>query len=156
MLLRQGASDPSPASSSGYRTAPLPTRGPPPGITHIIVNECAERFSFYGMKAILTIYLTKHLGVGESTAREYYHAFTTAVYFFPLGGALMAEVFFGKYNVVISFSLVYCLGHLALAQIHSRGSSSALLSSPWVLVASSRGGVGHTRATNLVRATRPS
>lgn len=115
MLLRQGASDPSPASSSGYRTAPLPTRGPPPGITHIIVNECAERFSFYGMKAILTIYLTKHLGVGESTAREYYHAFTTAVYFFPLGGALMAEVFFGKYNVVISFSLVYCLGHLALA-----------------------------------------
>ena len=106
---------------SNYRTAPLPTRGLPPGISYIIVNECAERFSYYGMKAILTIFLTQHLGIGEAAAREYYHAFTTAAFFFPVVGAMMAEVFLGKYRTVIGWSLVYCAGHLALALNDSFG-----------------------------------
>ena len=48
-------------SSSGYRTAPLAMTGMPPGISYIIGNEAAERFSFYGMKAILVVFMTKYL-----------------------------------------------------------------------------------------------
>ena len=44
-----------------YRNAPLASRGMPDGIPYIISNETAERFSFYGMRAILTIYMTTYL-----------------------------------------------------------------------------------------------
>ena len=46
-----------------YRTAPLSTNKYPPGIPYIIANEAAERFSFYGMKAALAIFLANYLGV---------------------------------------------------------------------------------------------
>ena len=120
MLLRSNESTSSSSSSSDasprYRDAPLQTISTlPPGIAHIIVNEGAERFSFYGMKAILTVFLTSGLGLGPSKAREYYHAFTMAVYLFPLGGALIAEVWLGKYKTIMYFSVVYCAGHLALS-----------------------------------------
>ena len=93
----------------------------PPGIPYIIGNECAERFSFYGMKTILVIYMTKfvidsqgqHLS-GEQ-AKEYFHAFVASAYFFPVFGALLADVWLGKYLTIISLSLVYCLGHLVLS-----------------------------------------
>ena len=117
MLLR----DPE-TSSAAYRETPINTRGLPPGIPFIIVNEGAERFSFYGMKAILTIFLVHKCGFGQSVAREYYHAFTTAVYFCPLGGALIAEILLGKYRTIMYFSIVYCCGHLVLAISESTGS----------------------------------
>ena len=102
-------------------TAPVPSKEMPKGIPYIITNEAAERFSFYGMKAILTVFLTNQLGLGESIAREYYHGFNTAVYFTPLIGALCAEVFAGKYRTIMGFSLVYCAGHLVLAINDSLG-----------------------------------
>ena len=46
---------------SKYRTAPASTDRMPTGIPYIIGNEAAERFSFYGMKTILAIFMTKHL-----------------------------------------------------------------------------------------------
>ncbi len=110
-------------ATRSYRTAPAPLPGMPPGIPYIIGNEAAERFSFYGMKAILVIFMTQHLVdgagapavLGESEATSRYHLFTSAVYFTPIFGALLADVFFGKYRTIIALSLVYCLGHLALA-----------------------------------------
>jgi POT family proton-dependent oligopeptide transporter len=47
--------------SASYRTAPLATKEMPPGIPYIIGNEFAERFSFYGMKAILMVFMTTAL-----------------------------------------------------------------------------------------------
>lgn len=106
-----------------YRTAPLATTKMPPGIAHIIGNEFAERFSFYGMRAILMVFMTTamvtHGGakdlMSEAEASKWFHSFVTAVYFTPLLGALVADLWLGKYRTIIALSLVYCLGHLALA-----------------------------------------
>ena len=57
------------------------TSGMPPGIAQIVVNEAAERFSFYGMRAVLVVFMTQHMSnpLSEVAAREWYHAFTFAV-----------------------------------------------------------------------------
>ncbi len=100
----------------------------PRGIPYIIGNEFAERFSFYGMKGILTIFMTKYLvdSSGElatmsgQDASFWYHMFVFATYFTPLIGAIIADVFLGKYKTIITLSIVYCLGHLALALDETR------------------------------------
>ncbi len=106
-----------------YRTAPVATPGMPPGISHIIGNEAAERFSFYGMRGILVTFMTVHLmnsaGVKDVMSKEdatfWYHLFVSAVYVTPILGALLADWLWGKYRTIITLSVVYCLGHLALA-----------------------------------------
>lgn len=110
-----------------YQTAPRPTKDMPKGISYIIGNEAAERFSFYGMKAILVVFMTTHLmgadglePMSESDARICYHQFNALVYFTPLLGAIIADVFLGKYRTILFLSLVYCLGHLMLAVDSSR------------------------------------
>lgn len=108
---------------SNYRETPELTKRMPGGIPYIIGNELAERFSFYGMKGILVIFMTKHLldragdpaFMGEDAAKAVYHYFTAAAYFFPLLGALLADIVLGKYKTIIILSLGYCLGHASLA-----------------------------------------
>ena len=95
----------------------------PPGSFFIIANETAERFSFYGMKSILVMYIENYMHdaagqavtMTEASAREYYHVFVMATYATPLVGALVAEVVLGKYRTIMIFSIVYCASHLALA-----------------------------------------
>jgi proton-dependent oligopeptide transporter, POT family len=111
------------AARHGYATAPVKTTRMPPGIPFIVGNEAAERFSFYGMRAILVVFMTKYLmnaagqpaPMSEIDAKIYYHIFVSAVYFLPLLGALVADAFWGKYRTVMTLSLVYCAGHAALA-----------------------------------------
>lgn len=106
-----------------YRTTPLATPGMPPGIPHIIGNEFAERFSFYGMRAILTSFMTStlvnHEGakdvMSDAEAAKWFHIFVWAVYLTPFAGALISDLWLGKYKTIIGLSIVYCLGHLALA-----------------------------------------
>ena len=114
----------SPASTT-YRTAPAETTGMPSGIPFIIGNEAAERFSFYGMKTILAVFMTQYLlsASGEAAyltdaqAREYVHLFVASAYFFPVLGAIVADAFLGKYRTIMLLSIVYCIGHGALALI---------------------------------------
>lgn len=103
-------------------TSPVDSESMPKGIPYIIGNEAAERFSFYGMKAILVIYMTKHLHglagpdyMSDAEAKSYYHLFTASAYFFPVIGAIVSDWFFGKYRTIIGLSMVYCLGHFVLA-----------------------------------------
>lgn len=106
-----------------YRTAPAPMRGMPPGIPYIVGNEGAERYSYYGMRAILVIFMTRFLlnAQGEldvmtdEEAKTWFHGFVTAVYFFPILGAVLSDAFLGKYRTIMTLSIVYCLGHLTLA-----------------------------------------
>jgi POT family proton-dependent oligopeptide transporter len=110
-------------SGTTYRTAPAPTPRKPGGVPYIVANEAAERFSYYGMRSILVVFMTKHLvdssgaaaPMTDTEAREWFHVFAAAVYFTPLLGALLADVVLGKYRTIIALSIVYCLGHLALA-----------------------------------------
>lgn len=95
----------------------------PRGIPYIVANEAAERFSYYGMRAILVVFMTQYLCdstgklavLSEQEAQGYYHLFVSSVYFMPVFGALLSDGFLGKYNTIILLSIVYCLGHFALA-----------------------------------------
>ncbi|HEX4000009.1 MAG TPA: POT family MFS transporter [Pirellulales bacterium] len=106
-----------------YLSKPLPSPNMPGGIPYIVANEAAERFSFYGMSAILTVFLTHYLmgrggqpaPMSDHDATICFHNFAAAVYFFPVLGAILSDSLLGKYRTILSFSFIYCLGHLALA-----------------------------------------
>ena len=108
---------------SEYKTSPIPSKSVPSGIPFIVGNEAAERFSYYGMKAILVVFMTQYLldSSGNSAvmtsneAQGYYHLFTSAVYFMPVLGAFLSDGLIGKYRTILFLSLFYCLGHFALA-----------------------------------------
>jgi len=111
-----------------YRSAPWLSAHTPPGIPFIIGNEGAERFSFYGMRAILVVFMTQYLMnaagepdlMSEAQAKGWFHLFVSAVYFLPLLGALISDGLLGKFRTIIALSIVYCFGHLALAIDHTR------------------------------------
>lgn len=100
---------------------PKPRAKMPGQIPYIIANEGCERFSFYGMRNILTPFLKTsmliHLHEAERgiAATEVFHTFVMGVYFFPLLGGWLADRFFGKYNTILWFSIIYCIGHGFLA-----------------------------------------
>lgn len=107
------------ASASAHTPAAQPKM--PPQIPYIIGNEGCERFSFYGMRNILTAFLMTSLLLSvpeefrKAEAKEVFHTFVMGVYFFPLLGGWVADRFFGKYNTIFWLSLVYCAGHACLA-----------------------------------------
>ena len=111
-----------------YRSAPADSPRMPSGIPYIIGNELAERFSFYGMRAILYLFMTTalvtHEGapdlMGDAEARKWIHLFIAAVYFTPLMGAFLADLWLGKYRTILVLSLVYCAGHVVLAIDNTR------------------------------------
>lgn len=134
-----------------YRTAPEPTTKMPGGIPYIIGNEAAERFSFYGMKGILIIFMTQYLvflegsrpgdtmANAEATAKV--HLFNSAVYFFPIFGALLSDIFIGKYRTILTLSVVYCLGHAALAVMGFQGVPYNWMVLGLILIAVGSGGI---------------
>lgn len=133
-----------------YRTKALDTEGMPPGIPHIIVNEAAERFSFYGMKAVLVVFMTQYLWLmgdraevpmSEVRANQVFHTFGAFVYFLPIFGAILSDLFWGKYNTIIWLSLVYCAGHGALALMGVLGDPTMWLFVGLGLIALGAGGI---------------
>src|SRR5262249_16698052 len=106
-------------------SAPAPAAGSrarmPPQIPYIIGNEGCQRFSFYGMRNILTPYLITSLllylpeSERPGAAKDVFHTFVLGVYFFPLLGGWLSDRFLGKYNTVFWLSLVYCAGQACLA-----------------------------------------
>lgn len=133
-----------------HRSTPIDTTGMPPGIPYIIGNEAAERFSFYGMRTILVVFMTQYLHLMDSNGGmaltgaqgvEYYHQFSSWVYFTPLIGALLADIFLGKYRTILWLSIVYCLGHAALACMGMFGNSQWWLISGLALICIGSGGI---------------
>jgi POT family proton-dependent oligopeptide transporter len=101
--------------------SPPPPARLPRQIPYIIGNEACERFSFYGMRNILTPFLvsTMLLYAPEAEragmAKDVFHSFVIGVYFFPLLGGWIADRLLGKYRTILWLSLVYCVGHACLA-----------------------------------------
>jgi POT family proton-dependent oligopeptide transporter len=97
----------------------------PRSIPYIIGNEAAERFSFYGMKCILTLFLVAQFfnpthdpalqTVANAKANESTHFFIALAYALPFVGGLVADWFTGKYKIILNISIVYCIGHLFLS-----------------------------------------
>ncbi len=133
-----------------YRTSPADLEGMPPGVPHIIGNEAAERFSFYGMKAVLAVYMAQYLHLmdatpgtpmNEAAATENVHYFNFAVYITPFLGALLSDLFVGKYRTIVWLSIVYCMGHGALALMGTSGSASVWLILGLALISLGSGGI---------------
>jgi proton-dependent oligopeptide transporter, POT family len=132
-----------------YRNTPWPSTSMPPGIPYIISNEAAERFSFYGMRTILVVFMVKYLWLmgdspgtpmADAAANEKYHNFVAFAYLTPFFGAFLADYLLGKYRVIIWLSLAYCLGHLCLAFMGVVGQAEVWLSlGLWLIVFGSGG-----------------
>ncbi|MCA9507139.1 MAG: MFS transporter [Myxococcales bacterium] len=132
--------------ASKYRQSPdHEMTGWPPGIKYIVGNEGCERFSYYGMNAILyvycvTLFVTQSMPEDQAAdmATSTVHLFKTGVYAFPMIGAIIADRFLGKYNTILWISLVYCLGHLVLSLTEG---SIVGLTCGLVLIAIGSGGI---------------
>src|SRR5580698_10107811 len=117
----------------------------PPGIPFIIANEFAERFCYYGINAILTVYMTQFLRMGDADATTYHSLFKSGAYFFPLVGAVISDVFWGKFRTIMTFSLVYATGCLVVAMVPGQWGLFAGL----FLVAFGTGGIKPCVSTNV-------
>ena len=95
----------------------------PPGIPYIVGNEAAERFSYYGMRAILTVHMAYLFMTlegmpklkADTSAIQVFSLFTAGVYAFPMVGAILADRLVGKYHLILWVSILYCGGHAILA-----------------------------------------
>jgi dipeptide/tripeptide permease len=81
----------------------------------ILGNEAAERYSYYGMKGILALYITNILLKDQDYATNVIHLFGFVNYFMPLLGAWVSDRFWGRYRTILWISLFYCAGHGVLA-----------------------------------------
>lgn len=140
-------------SKSKYLTAPIKTDKMPPGVPFIIGNEIAERFCYYGVNTILLVFMTHNLmdrggqasPMSDAEAEGWCHTFAAGVYFLPFLGALLADAILGKYLTILSLSLVYCVGNLALAVDHTRLGLAVGLS----LIALGAGGIKPCVSANV-------
>jgi len=98
-------------------TTPAPAGGPtghPVAFWFFFWGEFAERCSYYGMRAILPLYLTTRLHMLDDQAGEWYYTFKMACYFLPLLGGFLADRFLGKYWTIVGFSVPYVIGQLLI------------------------------------------
>lgn len=128
----------------------------PKSVPYIIGNEAAERFSFYGMRSILVTFLVAQFynptlnpaltTTAEAHANASTHFFVMLAYALPFVGGLIADWFTGKYRLILTLSLVYCMGHLFLALFDTNlnGFISGL-----VLVAIGAGGIKSCVSANV-------
>jgi len=89
--------------------------GHPKGLYVCFFTEMWERFSFYGMKALLLLYLLKHHLFTETDGYVIVGAYGGMVYAVPLIGGLLADRFLGMRKAVVLGGILLCLGHLGMA-----------------------------------------
>jgi POT family proton-dependent oligopeptide transporter len=87
----------------------------PRGLIILFFAEMWERFSYYGMRAILIFYLTQHLLFDDKTASAQYGSYTSLVYLLPLAGGIIADRWLGTRKAVAFGALLLVAGHLTMA-----------------------------------------
>lgn len=87
----------------------------PKSVFFILGNEFCERFSYYGMRAILILYLTKWLKFDSDNATGIYHGFIFLCYFSPLFGAIIADGYLGRYRTILYLSVMYGIGNVLMS-----------------------------------------
>ncbi|MEM9989062.1 MAG: peptide MFS transporter [Pseudomonadota bacterium] len=90
-------------------------RTQPKGLYILFFAEMWERFSYYGMRALLIFYLTKHFLFSDSVAYGIYGAYTTLVYITPVMGGVIADRYLGQRRAVTIGAILLVLGHLGMA-----------------------------------------
>jgi len=110
-------------NASGVRTLPSTDRGffgHPNGLSTLFFTEMWERFSYYGMRAILTLYMTKSLvegglGFDERYASVIYATYVSSVWYLPLIGGWLADKVFGARRAVLIGGIIIACGHYSMA-----------------------------------------
>jgi POT family proton-dependent oligopeptide transporter len=106
-------------SNANAAAAPLPSDtgflGHPRGLFVCFATELWERFSFYGMKFLLLLYLTKYHLFDDSNGLEVLGGYAALVYAMPVLGGLLADRYLGMRKAVIFGGILLALGHLGMA-----------------------------------------
>ena len=89
--------------------------GHPRGLYVLFATEMWERFSYYGMRALLVLYLTKHFLFDDRMAAHTYGAYVGLVYALPVIGGVLADRYLGYRRAVVLGGVLLCLGHLTMA-----------------------------------------
>ncbi|NXH26130.1 S15A1 protein, partial [Myiagra hebetior] len=89
--------------------------GFPLSIFFIVINEFCERFSYYGMKAVLILYFKYFLHWEDNLATAIYHTFVALCYLTPILGAIIADSWLGKFKTIVYLSIVYTIGQAVLS-----------------------------------------
>src|SRR4051794_11349559 len=89
--------------------------GHPKGLYVLFGAEMWERFSYYGMRALLVLYLTKHLNMERAGALDIYATYTGLVYLTPLLGGYLADRYLGQRKAILIGGTLMALGHFAMA-----------------------------------------
>lgn len=103
-------------SEGGGAAAPRKTfLGHPRGLVILFLAEMWERFSYYGMRALLVLYLTQHFLFGPAEAQGIYAAYAALVYLMPVIGGLLADKYLGSRKAVIIGAVLLVMGHFTMA-----------------------------------------
>ena len=88
--------------------------GHPKGLFVCFATEMWERFSYYGMRALLILYLTKHWEFSDATSYLIYGAYTSLVYIMPVFGGMLADQILGSKKAVTYGAILLVFGHLGM------------------------------------------
>ncbi len=105
-----------------------PAKGHPKGLWVLFGTEMWERFAYYGMRAILVLFMTKALLFDKVFASQLYGSYTSLVYLTPLIGGFVADRFWGNQRSIIAGGIVMALGQFVLFVCASTYQSSPDLS----------------------------
>ena len=95
--------------------APAQWFGQPRGLVVLFLTEMWEKFSFYGMKALLIYYMIRHLQFPQADASLIYGAYTGGVYLTPIFGGYLADRWLGRRRAILIGGSLMALGHFTLA-----------------------------------------
>jgi POT family proton-dependent oligopeptide transporter len=106
--------------------------GHPRGLYVLFFAEMWERFSYYGMRALLIFYLVQHWLYSDSEASVIYGAYTALVYITPVVGGYLADRYLGQRKAVLFGAVLLTLGHFLMAFEGDGGQDSAALNVFWL------------------------
>jgi len=89
--------------------------GHPRGLATLFFTEMWERFSYYGMRGFLILYMTKALAFTDTQASNAYTMYVSSVWLTPILGGLIADAWLGQYRSVLLGGIIIALGHFTLA-----------------------------------------
>ncbi|MXO62950.1 peptide MFS transporter [Qipengyuania oceanensis] len=109
--------------------------GHPKGLYMLFFAEMWERFSFYGMRALLIFYLTQHWLFSDGESTVIYGAYGSLVYITPVLGGWLADRYLGQRKAVLFGGVLLTLGHLAMAVEGGGGQSDPAINVFWLALA---------------------
>jgi len=109
--------------------------GHPRGLFVLFYAEMWERFSYYGMRALLVLYLTKHWLFEDGKANLIYGAYGALVYITPVLGGIVADRFLGQRKAVVFGGVLLAMGHALMAVEGNGGQSDPTISVFWAALA---------------------